>query len=111
MADKTKIEWTDATWNPVTGCQVTSPGCKNCYSMRLAGTRLRHHLGRLLPVAIQAQHPRRVIRDPPARPECRQDAQDRLWLASPSRVSGPALACARPPGVDGADRRVTEGHV
>lgn len=31
MSDKTKIEWTDATWNPVTGCTRVSPGCENCY--------------------------------------------------------------------------------
>jgi protein gp37 len=31
MSDKTKIEWTDATWNPVTGCTRVSPGCVNCY--------------------------------------------------------------------------------
>lgn len=43
MADKTKIEWTDATWNPIIGCQVVSAGCKNCYAMKLAGTRLKHH--------------------------------------------------------------------
>lgn len=43
MADNTKIEWTDATWNPITGCSVTSPGCKHCYAMQLAGTRLKHH--------------------------------------------------------------------
>lgn len=42
MADGTKIEWTDATWNPITGCAVVSPGCTNCYAMRLAGTRLKH---------------------------------------------------------------------
>ncbi|MBY5849632.1 phage Gp37/Gp68 family protein [Rhizobium leguminosarum] len=42
MADGTKIEWTDATWNPVTGCAVVSPGCTNCYAMKLAGTRLKH---------------------------------------------------------------------
>lgn len=42
MADKTPIEWTDATWNPVTGCSVVSPGCTNCYAMKLAGTRLKH---------------------------------------------------------------------
>ena len=46
MADNTKIEWTDATWNPVTGCSVVSPGCTNCYAMKLAGTRLRHHPSR-----------------------------------------------------------------
>lgn len=43
MADGTKIEWTDATWNPITGCSVVSPGCTNCYAMKLAGTRLKHH--------------------------------------------------------------------
>lgn len=42
MADHTKIEWTDATWNVITGCSVVSPGCTNCYAMRLAGTRLRN---------------------------------------------------------------------
>lgn len=46
MADHTHIEWTDATWNPVTGCSVVSPGCTNCYAMKLAGTRLRHHPSR-----------------------------------------------------------------
>lgn len=30
------IEWTDATWNPVAGCTVISPGCTNCYAMRMA---------------------------------------------------------------------------
>lgn len=34
MADKTEIEWTDATWNPVTGCTKVSAGCKNCYAER-----------------------------------------------------------------------------
>lgn len=42
MADKTSIEWTDATWNPITGCSIVSPGCTNCYAMKLAGTRLRN---------------------------------------------------------------------
>jgi protein gp37 len=36
VADKSSIEWTDATWNPVTGCTKVSPGCKNCYAERLA---------------------------------------------------------------------------
>jgi len=35
MAD-TSIEWTDATWNPVAGCSLASPGCTNCYAMRMA---------------------------------------------------------------------------
>ena len=46
MADKSKIEWTDATWNPITGCSVTSPGCTGCYAMRLAGGRLKNHPSR-----------------------------------------------------------------
>ncbi len=36
MADHSHIEWTDATWNPVTGCTKISPGCKNCYADRMA---------------------------------------------------------------------------
>lgn len=36
MADNSHIEWTDATWNPVTGCTKISPGCKHCYAERLA---------------------------------------------------------------------------
>jgi protein gp37 len=46
MADGTSIEWTDATWNPITGCKVKSPGCRFCYAMKLAGTRLKHHWSR-----------------------------------------------------------------
>ena len=36
MADKTNIEWTDSTWNPVTGCTKISRGCDNCYAERIA---------------------------------------------------------------------------
>lgn len=36
MGDNSAIEWTDATWNPVTGCTKISPGCKYCYAERLA---------------------------------------------------------------------------
>lgn len=36
MADKTKIEWTDATWNPVTGCTKVTAGCDNCYAESIA---------------------------------------------------------------------------
>lgn len=46
MAETTNIEWTDATWQIVTGCSVLSPGCTNCYAMKLAGTRLRNHHSR-----------------------------------------------------------------
>ena len=36
MAQKSKIEWTESTWNPVTGCTKISAGCKNCYAERMA---------------------------------------------------------------------------
>jgi protein gp37 len=36
MADKSKIEWTDATWNPVRGCTRISPGCTHCYAETFA---------------------------------------------------------------------------
>src|SRR5215467_11127935 len=36
MADKSTIEWTDATWNPVTGCTKISAGCDNCYAFRFS---------------------------------------------------------------------------
>lgn len=36
MGDRSQIEWTDATWNPVTGCTKVSPGCDHCYAMRIA---------------------------------------------------------------------------
>ncbi len=36
MAQGSSIEWTEATWNPVTGCTKVSPGCKHCYAERMA---------------------------------------------------------------------------
>jgi protein gp37 len=36
MSGKTSIEWTDATWNPTSGCDRVSPGCDNCYALTLA---------------------------------------------------------------------------
>jgi protein gp37 len=49
MGDKSKIEWCDATWNPVTGCTPVSEGCENCYAKRLAGRFPQIH-GRYIPV-------------------------------------------------------------
>lgn len=40
MGNRSTIEWTQSTWNPVTGCTKTSPGCKHCYAERMA-TRLK----------------------------------------------------------------------
>jgi protein gp37 len=37
MADKTAIGWTEATWNPTTGCDRVSAGCDNCYALKMAG--------------------------------------------------------------------------
>ena len=36
MGANSSIEWTESTWNPVTGCTKVSPGCKHCYAERLA---------------------------------------------------------------------------
>jgi protein gp37 len=36
MGSSSTIEWTDATWNPVAGCTIVSPGCTHCYAMRMA---------------------------------------------------------------------------
>ena len=36
MGDHSSIEWTEATWNPTTGCDKTSPGCDNCYALTLS---------------------------------------------------------------------------
>jgi len=40
VATGTQIEWTEATWNPIAGCKIVSPGCTNCYAMRM-GARLQ----------------------------------------------------------------------
>ncbi len=36
VAQLSKIEWTDVTWNPVAGCTIATAGCTNCYAMRMA---------------------------------------------------------------------------
>ncbi len=36
MSNQSRIEWTEATWNPTTGCTKVSPGCKNCYAERMS---------------------------------------------------------------------------
>src|SRR5262249_17494126 len=73
MADKSNIEWTQATWNPVTGCTKISQGCKNCYAERLAnrlkrmgvprysdGFKLRIH-GDLLELPKTLKKPRTIF--------------------------------------------------
>lgn len=66
MGDGTAIEWTDATWNPVTGCTKVSPGCKFCYAERLTErfgrdfTDIRLHPERL-ELPLRWRVPRRVF--------------------------------------------------
>jgi protein gp37 len=45
VSDFSAIEWTDSTWNPVTGCSKVSPGCAHCYAETLALTRLAERSG------------------------------------------------------------------
>lgn len=55
MADHSAIEWTEATWNPIAGCSIVSPGCTNCYAMRRVAPRLAanpatpHYAGTVMP--------------------------------------------------------------
>ena len=68
MGDKSHIEWTDATWNPITGCDKVSQGCKFCYAERLfpktypgrTFTDVRFHEDRL-DMPIHWRKPRRVF--------------------------------------------------
>lgn len=38
------IEWTDETWNPAVGCERVSPGCDNCYAVRVAHRQMPYHM-------------------------------------------------------------------
>lgn len=49
MGDRSGIEWTDASWNPVTGCTEVSAGCDNCYAARLARGKLATVYGKREP--------------------------------------------------------------
>ncbi len=73
MADNTGIEWTDATWNPVTGCTRVSAGCDNCYAATLASRLLSEQYRKRAPVSQS--------------PEARKDPfAVRLW---PERLLDP----------------------
>lgn len=56
MGLRTGIEWTDATWNPVTGCTKVTAGCDHCYAETLAKKRLHHIYTRRLPVVDTADN-------------------------------------------------------
>lgn len=81
MADKTGIEWTDATWNPTTGCTPVSAGCDHCYAQTLALGKLAKVYGARLPVVDT--------------PENRDDTFSiRLWperLAQPGKWREPRM--------------------
>ena len=74
MGDRSAIEWTDSTWNPVTGCTKVSAGCDNCYAHTLSHGRLASVYLRRLPVVENAGN----LADPFA---------VRLW---PDRLGEPA---------------------
>jgi protein gp37 len=81
MAERTGIEWTDATWNPVTGCTEVSAGCDHCYAATLARRRLRDVYLARPPVVDNAEN----RSDPFA---------VRLWperLAQPARWADPRM--------------------
>lgn len=73
MGTNSAIEWTDATWNPVTGCTKVSPGCKYCYAERMAlrlaamgNRRYRNGFGLslhrdLLELPLKWRRPRRIF--------------------------------------------------
>ena len=81
MGEQTAIEWTDATWNPATGCTKISDGCDNCYAAAFARRRLKHTY---------------LARRPAV--ETKENAEDpfavRLWperLGQPERWSRPRM--------------------
>ena len=88
MADRSPIEWLrgpdgrqGATWNPIVGCSVVSPGCTNCYAMRLAGTRMKSHPSRV-----------GLTRDSKAGPVWTGEVRFmEPWLTQPLRWSKPRM--------------------
>jgi protein gp37 len=56
MSERTGIEWTDATWNPVTGCTRVTAGCDHCYAATLAENRLRKVYLARTPVVDTPEH-------------------------------------------------------
>ena len=64
----TNIEWTDDTWNPIVGCSVVSPGCTNCYAMKMAARleamRIEHYRGLTWPSKAGAVWTSKIARAP-----------------------------------------------
>lgn len=80
MAEHSTIEWTDATWNPVTGCTLVDEGCRHCYAATLAATRLKNHPSRAGLARINAAGEAKFTG------EVRFNEQ---WLADPLRWKRP----------------------
>lgn len=82
MGQRTGIEWTDATWNPMTGCTRLSSGCDHCYAATIAQTKTRDSYLRHLPVKDTAQN-----RLDPFAPRFWQDRLDQpLRWREPRRI-------------------------
>lgn len=56
MSGRTGIQWTDSTWNPITGCTKVSAGCDNCYAAALAKRLLKVHYTARLPVVATLEN-------------------------------------------------------
>jgi protein gp37 len=67
VARTTSIEWTDATWNPTTGCDRVSAGCDHCYAMTLA-PRLKAMGSAALPARRRPAHQRPGLPRPRVHP-------------------------------------------
>lgn len=66
MALGSGIEWTESTWNPVTGCDRVSPGCKYCYAERMAKQAGRILEGRTYDAMPETTSPSPIARSPRA---------------------------------------------
>ena len=89
MAVGSSIEWTEATWNPVTGCTKISPGCKHCYAERMS--KRLHAMGQrnyangfkltlqphMLDIPLRWRSPKTVFVNSPASVAARYDDQRR----------------------------------
>jgi protein gp37 len=82
MGTSTGIEWTDATWNPVTGCTRVSTGCDHCYAATLAEGRLRDVYLRQLPVVDTPKNRIDPFASGPPAWTSRFDGQKRGWSSS-----------------------------
>ena len=76
MGDKSSIEWTDATWNPIVGCTIVSPGCTNCYAMSQAA-----RIERMTKGGTHYKGTTRIVKDIPVWTGLVQQAPDHIWTA------------------------------